>query len=171
MEEPDCPKEIAGLYNSTYRLVLKDMIDQEITASELTEIISTAMLCPSEFGDVVFWARGILSKRSESYTYNDLDCESVNAEIDLREKANLAIDKSEIIITPNPAINHFRLENRSSFKTLNVRINDLDGNLFGQEILEDKIEIDCSEFTEGLYIVSISHQSGYNTIKRIIVIN
>ena len=179
LQYPSLPREVGlsevifGLYRDTYSGVLKDMIGQEIQSEELTSIRSTAHLCPETYGDVVYWARGILDHRGERLIYDDTDCSSDNDGVEGRERSSVGSQAlNGIIVTPNPAHSYFTIENKTEYESLDITIMDVHGQSSTiNDKLIDSIEIDCSNFNPGLYLIQVSHESGYNSIEKIIVRN
>ncbi len=171
LEEIPCTVEIFGLYRETYSCVLKDMIGQDIQSEELASLRMTAHLCPETYGDVVYWARGILDHRGERLIYNDTDCSSDKDGVEGRERSLVGSQAlNDIIVTPNPAHTYFTIENKTEYESLDIYIMDVHGQSYiVNDKLTDSIEIDCSNFSPGLYLIQVSHESGYNSIEKIIV--
>ena len=51
------------------------MIDYELSSIEIDDLLCVASLNPEEYGEVVYWARGILDHRYEITTYENSICE------------------------------------------------------------------------------------------------
>jgi len=67
--------------------------------------------------------------------------------------------KNDILIFPNPATNHFTLENNSE-ETLNMKIFDDTGKLLdSQNVNKGKTSYDCSSFPPGLYFIRFTSKS------------
>ncbi len=69
----ECDDETFELYRNTYRTLLKNMIAYELSSIEVDDLLCVANLNPEEYGDVVYWARGILDHRYELTTYEKLN--------------------------------------------------------------------------------------------------
>ncbi|MFT6338497.1 MAG: PKD repeat protein [Halioglobus sp.] len=167
----DCNNYILRLYRNIYRTLLKDMIEEELRSDEVEELRDAAELCAHMYGDVVYWARGILDHRGESTTYDDVTCESEWSEDPKsRNKSDYAND--EILVSPNPAGNYMILENKTGFEVLQVKLTDSFGRVHVvSENLEGQLKIDCSTYSSGIYFITITHSSGYHTVKRVVVTN
>ena len=75
-------------------------------------------------------------------------------------------------VTPNPAHTYFTIENKTEYESLDITIMDVHGQSSKiNDKLTNSIEIDCSNFSPGLYLIQVSHESGYNLVEKITVQN
>jgi|GEM_PF-5469424 len=168
LDQIDCNNETFNLYKITYRILLRDMVHLQLSYSEINELRNTASLCPDIYGDVVFWARGILAHRADSYRNDVLYCGNGGEEIIPRQKTNAVVGK--VLVTPNPANNFILIENQTNFEELKVEVFDIYGKSYKiQGSLEIKKIIDCSNFASGIYFINISHNTGYITTDKIVI--
>ncbi len=165
----DCTNDIFILHRDIYKSVLKDMIRRELSTSELQQVRETAELCAYTYGDVVYWARGILDNRGEIEVYDDEQCEN-REEATPRNSPQLVND--QIIVSPNPTSNYISLENKTNFDVLDLSLTDSYGKVYKvPNKLEEQLNIDCTLFSSGVYFITFTHSSGYRTVKRIVVTN
>lgn len=77
---------------------------------------------------------------------------------------------SSINLFPNPASNHFTIDLSSNNKKVEVAITDITGKIIYQKAsdLENRIEVNTSEFADGIYFVQIQ-AAGFIGTKRLVV--
>jgi len=167
----DCNNYIFRLYRNIYRTLLKDMIEEELNSDEIVELRDAADLCAYMYGDVVYWARGILDHRGETTKYDDVTCENDWSEYP-KSRNEKAFMNNQILVSPNPASNYITIENKTSFEVLQVKMTDSFGRIYEiSEDLENQLKIDCSTYSSGVYFITITNSSGYLRVKKVIVTN
>jgi len=108
----------------------------------MEEVNEISELCPHLYGDVVYWARGILDHLGEIRSYDDESCDS-----DLKEGVSPRVKESSskelIIVSPNPTSNYVTIKNESSFNELEVNLTDSYGKDYDiSDKLYDQLVID-----------------------------
>ncbi len=71
---------------------------------------------------------------------------------------DVAVNKDNILIFPNPAISYFELKSSSEI-TLNVRIYNTNGGLVLSGVYYNGSKVDVSNFASGIYVVVVNNQS------------
>lgn len=165
----DCSNDLPKLYRDIYKIVLKDMIRNDLSSSELELLVEAAELCAYTYGDVVYWARGVLDHRGEARIYDDENCVDKGG-FSPRNISELLDDK--IVISPNPTRDYITIENKTKFKVLNVQLTDSFGRVYEMpNQLEQSMRFDCTTLEAGVYFMTVTHASGYLTVERIVVTN
>lgn len=161
-----CYDETFELYRETYRTLLKNMIRIELVPSEVDDLRNTADLCPDVYGEVVYWARGVLDHRGEIHSYNDILCGVEENNIEQRVRKETV---SPFKIIPNPANNYFTLVN-NTHEIYKVDIVDIYGQQCNsQTVLNERLEVDCSTYPPGLYIINIIGKDGRIVTEKVII--
>jgi hypothetical protein len=77
----------------------------------------------------------------------------------------------EAVIAPNPAYGVVNLTfPYSSWRVLSL-CNSLGQVVYSNKSVEREVQLDVSHLSNGLYILSVSDESGHNSIKKLIVAN
>ncbi len=167
LESLDCQNEMLLLYRDIYLIYLKDMIRSELSVSEISQVNETAELCSHIYGDVVYWARGILDHRGESRLFDEENCNYIGH---VESRTNDDLTRSDITAFPNPTKSFVTFENKTEYDFLDIKIADSVGKIHSvPNKLKDHLVIDFASFGSGIYFVTLSHPSGYNSVKRIFV--
>jgi len=106
----------------------------------------------------------------KDYAYNSIPNQPIFAGQTNTTGITEDFSASSIALYPNPATNHFTIDLGSNNKNVAVTITDITGKLIpiANEIGENKIEVNTTEFAEGIYIVQIQSAGIIRTKKLVI---
>jgi hypothetical protein len=108
-----------------------------------------AALCPADYGDVVYGARGLIAD-FDNTRYELTECISGGP----RERIELKTNEIGLAIYPNPSIEKIYL-NFDGYQGY-VSIDDISGkSLISDRLINSGDEIDISNFENGLYITTV----------------
>lgn len=162
-----CESTACSLWKNTLWYVIKDWSSETLLESDISTLEITASLCADEYGDPVQWARGILAHYNQTrYDHND-DC---HENVQGRERKSPIVETESVRINPNPANSFITIENFTDSKIVEVRLMDMNGTIQLQHQLSgESNEVDCSSLINGIYLLEVSTETGFNSIEKIII--
>lgn len=159
---------IETLYKETYTKIVKLVATQTLTHAELEQLESVAALCPHEYGEVVTWARGLLTMYGR-YDYVKQNC---NREVEQRESYSEDEREMDMKHYPSPADEIVTVElSGAEHKHHTITIMDFWGRTVKQVELigSETIEIGVSDLDSGYYFLSCKSEEEILMTKSLII--
>lgn len=165
LDEIDCVDTLIRIWTETYRIVIKDLIG-EVTETDINYLQEVASLCPTEYGDPVHWAQGILVGKIPHYNISIKSCDQ---DLDRRDRKSSRGFPSEAKIYPNPANQLINIESKDwEYATISLI------NTTGKTIKEIRMDdlttqLNVREVPSGVYFIQLDLRNGAVILDKIII--
>jgi hypothetical protein len=143
------------LYSTVWQAMSNYMKYGELSTTEVSDLEDIAELCSFIYGDVVWKARGMVSRGQSPF--DDMDCSAV---IPREREAEVQKDMDWQII-PNPASDFIMINQGGRYEIL-----DINGSMMMQRTIDEYGRIELTELPNGVYFIkNASDQTVLKLIK------
>ena len=163
-EAEPCDDIIVITYRETYEYVLKQITGVTLNNSELNILKQTAALCPAEYGEVIYWAQGLLGEYNMT-AITQRDCNV----IENRERESLNLASHVLKISPNPATDRIIVTwDAETADRLNIM--DVMGRTVQDHELDNAKHVDISlmDLPVGLYRINLIRNNSILSSKALV---
>lgn len=165
LNEIECANEMFDLWSSVYLLRLKHQ-DEQLTEGELEHLSEVSSLCASEYGDVVHWARGLLSAYTMELPPSNDEC--LDKVAPRSRSMQQAVSLGELY--PNPAKDEVSIT-LNGYEVSTLVIKSIDGRVLKKIALSPGLNrLETSELSEGLYLLDLENSIDLEKVKKLIII-
>ncbi|MEM1319248.1 MAG: NosD domain-containing protein [Bacteroidota bacterium] len=163
-----CASPFFNSWRKTYQLNIQQFLtDNDWTSGELVELQFTAGLCPAEHGDVVHWARAMLTPVSDNRFDLPNTCTPSGPQLRQQNPKELT---PPIALYPNPAHHSVEISGLDPAQDWRYELRDLSGKLItAQPIISFPARLSIAELPEGLYLVRLFDQQGFRQALKLLL--
>jgi len=169
---PSCGDPVLEeVYEETYEIMLVMIAMGKVTETQNNHLMQVAGYCPHEYGEVVTWARGLLSMQGLT-GYDDPLCD--RSEIEGRRRIVSSEKEANFTVYPSPANNYINIEGVNLDESIDYElvINDYTGVMIGLWSLDKKMTIiETSHLPEGLYTIMIKSDQDVVYNQKLVIVH